>query len=345
MDAVVFQHHGLLDPVVDRIERARYVRLQPHRVDTLLRPLALGQFLKTGKHALLIEVDRDRSARFGHGQPLWHIVDHDHLPGSQQNGTAHAELTHRSRPPNGYGIAGFDIALHRRLPASGKDIAKKQYLLVAERIGHLDVGAVGVRHPHILRLAAGIATGQMRIAKQPGTSVPEHLVGQRLVTVGALTEREIAPSALLALAAGNGEGNDDTVADLELTSLGTDLHHLTHELMAHHITRLHGGDKMVEEMQIRAANRAAAHIDDGITRMLDTWIGNRFVTHIILAMPTQRFHGHLPVSGESGESAFTIVQLRSSTGKEVGYLGNGPCLAWQGKRDSPVQKVTVSPGE
>src|SRR5690554_1027835 len=63
--------------------------------------------------------------------------------------------------------------------------------------------------------------------------------------------------------------------------------------------------------------------------MLDTWIGNRFVTHIILAIPTQRFHGHLPVSAESGESAFTIVQLRSSTGKEIGYLGNGPCLAWQ----------------
>jgi hypothetical protein len=59
-----------------------------------------------------------------------------------------------------------------------------------------------------------------------------------------------------AAAAGDREGDDDTVTDLEvILEPGTDLHDFTHELMPEDITLLHAGDKAIKEVQVGTTNR------------------------------------------------------------------------------------------
>ena len=98
----------------------------------------------------------------------------------------------------------------------GKDVAQEQHLLIGKAVrGYLDVRLVGVRHPDIFRLAAGVAAGEMGVSEQARRRVAEHLVGDVFVPVGSLADREVAASALLAFAADDRERDDDAVADLQ----------------------------------------------------------------------------------------------------------------------------------
>jgi hypothetical protein len=44
--------------------------------------------------------------------------------------------------------------------------------------------------------------------------------------------------------------------------------------MAEHIALFHGGHDAVEQMKVRAADRAGRHLDDRVTSVLDLGIGN-----------------------------------------------------------------------
>src|SRR5204863_4997165 len=111
------------------------------------------------------------------------------------------------------------------------------------------------------RLAARIAAGEVAITEESGGGVAEHLVGDRLVAVGALADREIAAAALVAFTADDGEGHHHPVADLEALVLRADLHHLAHELVADDVAVLHAHHEAVVEVEVRAADRTARHLD------------------------------------------------------------------------------------
>ena len=49
----------------------------------------------------------------------------------------------------------------------------------------------------------------------------------------------------------------------------TDLHDLAHHLMAHDVAGQHGGDEVVEKVQVGAADGTARHLDDCVPRLLD----------------------------------------------------------------------------
>ena len=115
-----------------------------------------------------------------------------------------------------------------------------------------------------------------------------------LVAVGALADREVAALALVALAADDREGDHDAVADLELLVVAADLDHLAHGLVAHDVARLHAGHEAVVEVQVRAADRAARHLDDGVAGVLDLRIGHRVVADVLFAVPAQRAHVRPP---------------------------------------------------
>ena len=70
---------------------------------------------------------------------------------------------------------------------------------------------IGKGNAEILGLPARIAAGQMRVAEQACGRVAEYLVGEILLAVGGLADREIAALALIALAADDCEGNNDSV--------------------------------------------------------------------------------------------------------------------------------------
>jgi len=102
--------------------------------------------------------------------------------------------------------------LGRRLPAGRKDVTEEQDLLIGQPIGDLHVGMVRAGDAHILGLAARVAAGEVGIAEQARGGVAERLVGDLLVPVGALADREVAPLALVAFAADDREGHDHLVA-------------------------------------------------------------------------------------------------------------------------------------
>jgi hypothetical protein len=65
--------------------------------------------------------------------------------------------------------------LQRRLPSGGEDVAEEQHLLVGEAVGILDRADVGEGHAHVLRLAAGVAAGEVRVAEGAGPACPKSL--------------------------------------------------------------------------------------------------------------------------------------------------------------------------
>jgi len=108
--------------------------------------------------------------------------------------------------------------------------------------------------------------------------------------IAALAQGIVAPPALVALAAGDGERHHDAVADLELAVGAADLDHLAHGLVAHHVARLHVRHEAAGEMEIRPADRAGRDLDDGVAPVLDRRIRDLLATNVIPAVPAQSPH-------------------------------------------------------
>src|SRR6185437_6580937 len=103
--------------------------------------------------------------------------DGDDLLRAEQDGAADGHLADRTATPDRDGIGGLDIALDGGLPAGRENVAEEEHLFIAEPVRHLYVGGVRERYTEVLRLAAGITAGQVRVAEQACRGVAEHLVG------------------------------------------------------------------------------------------------------------------------------------------------------------------------
>ena len=177
----------------------------------------------------------------------------------------------------------------------GKMSPRKSSLLVRNALWHLDVRLVGKGHPKVFGLSARIATSQVRVAEETRRGMAEHLVGKVLLAVRRLADREVAATALAALPAKDREGHNDAVALAEMAvHSGAHLDDFPHHLVSHDVARQHGGDEVVKEVQIRAADRAARDLDDRIAWILDRRVGNRVAANIFLAVPDESFHQNLP---------------------------------------------------
>jgi hypothetical protein len=132
---------------------------------------------------------------------------------------------------------------------------------------------MGHRHAHIFGLAACVTAGQVGVAEQAGRRVAELLGRHRRVAIGALANGIIAELAPPALAAIDIEGNDDPIALPELRMSRAGLDHLAHELVTEDVAALHRRHQAIHQMKVRAADRAARHLDDDVARLLDFRIG------------------------------------------------------------------------
>ena len=263
-------------------------------VDALLRALAAGELVQTLDHALLIEVDGDGATGFRHFQALGQMIDGNHLLGAEQNGAADRHLTDRTAAPDRHRVGRLDVALDSRLPSGREDVTEEENLLVRDTIRHLDVRRIGKGNAEIFGLPARIAAGQMRVAEQACGRVAEYLVSEILLAVGGLAHREIAAFALIALAADDRERNHHPVADLELVlGLRPDLDDLPHHLVSHDVAGQHRRDEVVEQVQVRAADGAARHLDDGVARLLDLRVRDGVAADVFLAVPNQGSHAFL----------------------------------------------------
>src|SRR3954453_11247967 len=265
--------------------------LHARRIDAFLRTFAAGQFVQSLDDALLIEIKGNRAAGFRHAEALRQMIDGDDLPGAEQYRAADRHLADGTAAPNRDRIRRLDVALNGGLPPRRENVAEEENLLVGKALRHLDLRRVGVRHAHILGLPAGVTAGQMRVAEETCGRMSEDFVGKLFVAVGGFANRKIAELALLAFAADNREGHDDADALLQMTiHAGADLDHLAHHLMSHDVAGQHCGNKIVEEMKVRAANRATRYFYDRITRMFDFRIRNAVAANVFLTMPNKGLH-------------------------------------------------------
>ena len=129
-------------------------RLAADRVDA-----AIGAALAGPLHQLVIdigfrEIDGLRPAGFRHGQSLWHFINRDDAPGSQQQRGADRELSDRTAAPDRNGVARFDLRIDGRHVAGREDVGQKKRLFVGDAVRNLDRTDVGHRDPEIFGLAA-----------------------------------------------------------------------------------------------------------------------------------------------------------------------------------------------
>ena len=217
------------------------------------------------------------------------------------------------QPQIGDRLAAFEVAEIGGHEAGREDVRQKQDLLVAQALRHLDRADVGVGHAQVLRLATGIAAEHVGIAEQAGRRMSPQLLGHLVIRVRALAARKEALLAEEALAAGDRERHHDAVADFELLVFGADLDHLAHGLMAEDVALFHRGHDAVEQMQVRAADGAGRHLDDGIASVLDLGIRHGLAANVVLAVPGQRLHRKSPPLMRSSD--------KLSKGKSVPMLG------------------------
>ena len=118
---------------------------------------------------------------------------------------------------------------------------------------------------------------------------PQRL-GFFVIGVGAFTAREKPSLAEEALATGNGERDNDTVADFQRFVVATDFNDFPHVFVAQNVALAHRRDDAIENMQVGATDRACGDLDDRVSRMLYFRVGHTLAAHVAFAVPGQRLH-------------------------------------------------------
>ena len=241
--------------------------------------------------------------------------------GAEEEGRADSHLANGAAAPYGDRVAALDVAELGGHVAGGEDVGEEERLFVAQPVGHLDRADIGIRHAQIFGLAAAVATQQMRIAKEAGRRIAPKLGGLLAIGIAAFAAGIKSPLAEETLAAGDCEGHDDAIADLQGRVLAAHFDDLSHGLVSDDVTGMHVRDRALVDVKIRAANRAGRHLDDGVTTILDDRVGDAFAADVVLAMPGEGLHSTSPWSGRlRGIGGGCCLVLFPRTGRARGAL-------------------------
>jgi hypothetical protein len=141
------------------------------------------------------------------------------------------------------------------MPRQGPRPRRREHDLAALFLG-LRLGRA-----HVLRLPAGIAAVQVRVAEKPRDRAHALLAEDRAAPgVGGLAGGEQGLVAEEALAAGNGEGHDHAVALLQARDALAGVFHDAHELVAQDVAGLHVGNLPRKMLQHRVGHRLDADV-------------------------------------------------------------------------------------
>jgi len=189
-------------------------------------------------------------------------------------------------PPHGDGVALLDVGIFRAHPARGQDVGQEQHLVILEMIGNDDRPDVGVRHPDIFGLPAGVTAGEMRVSERGAHRVShqEPRGVHRLCGVAVVAGAELLLLAEEAIATADGERNDDPLTFLQRT-FRSDFHNLAHEFVAEDVARPKRRDIAVVQVKVRTADRGRGDAQDGVSRVDDFGIGHGLDAHVVATLP------------------------------------------------------------
>src|SRR6185503_10990027 len=118
------------------------------------------------------------------------------------------------------------------------------------------------------------------------------------------------------VAARNGEGDHDAIADLQLRVLFPDFDHLAHEFVAEHVATFHRRNVAAVDMEVGTADRRRRDSDDGVARIEDGWVGNILDANVLFAIKADALHCGLQsdavATGISPASSSCLRRRRSS---------------------------------
>jgi hypothetical protein len=202
------------------------------------------------------------------------LVDGDDPLGAHHHSAGNCELPHGAGAEHGDRLSARDVTEIGSEPAGGEDVREEEDLLVGEVILDLERTDVGVGNPRVLGLATCIAAGQTGVAEEARRPMAEELLGESPVGVAVLAHGIQLVLAGPAVAAGDGERHDHSVAHLEVRHALAELDDLAHELVAEDVPSLHRGDVPVVQVQVRATDRGGGDLHDRVAVIDDLRIGD-----------------------------------------------------------------------
>ena len=192
-------------------------------------------------------------------------------------------LPNRAEPEHREGAALRDVGVLNALPGGGQDIGEEQEALVLADAGNLHGAVIGMRDAQVLGLASGQRAVEARVAEQGGSAVV-------LTDLRGLTLRLQASLAHVAVPAGDGEGDDDAVAGLEVGDSGAYLLDDAHRLVSDNVALVHEGHEDLVKVQVGTADSGGSDADNGVGGFDDLRVGNFLDGHGAFRLPGQGFH-------------------------------------------------------
>src|SRR5688572_29762716 len=103
--------------------------------------------------------------------------------------------------------------------------------------------------------------------------------------------------------------------------------------MADDVALFHGRNDAIEQVQVRSADGAGRHLDDGVARVFDLRIHHRVVADVALTVPAERLHDTFLLSPEPGSVMPRCISARTADGVTNAIA----------ERSLFIQPVTTSP--
>ena len=164
------------------------MRLEPDRVDARVGAAPAGQLAQRLLHVLVLVVDASVAPAFSTASFRRYGKRSIAITRSAPSSFALAIANCPTGPAPHTAITspGCDVAHLGAHVAGREDVREEQHLLVGQRRRHLERPDVGERHAHVLRLPAGEAADQVRVAeRRPHVAWPISFSGIQRVRVAS----------------------------------------------------------------------------------------------------------------------------------------------------------------
>lgn len=258
-------------------------RIDAHGIDHAIGAGAQGHLAYRLDRVVGVEVDRLGPLGPRHGEPLGQRVHRQHAAGAHKLGAGDGELAHRAATEHCHGLARLDVRHVGAEVAGGNDVGDQDGVALGDLVRQPDHVGAGVGDARVLRLQAVERPGGLGAAEE--RRARELAVGIGLVALGV-----VAGTAVIALPAGDGGGNDHPVADGEVAHPRAHLLYHAHGLVAEHGAGFHAGHGAAHHVQVGTADGAAGDLDDGVVDALDLRLGNVVQTNVADTVEHDRLH-------------------------------------------------------